>query len=211
MKNSIKIGTFCTAYLKIFFRSDGTIRCAGSLTHCNHAINYRVKEIDGGISGRLQVIEDEEQGDVAEIKEVTETVVMEEAGEIHVPGEVNELHIVHEQMGDEEMQTLEETAMEETYEVAEVTQIEEDQDAPVLVVTQEDSSAHRSLNALVEDTITKLQKIQEQRTGQRLIFYADALQQLVRSAHESISKTIMEHLQKNKARKQAAATTTEQS
>lgn len=218
-RNSIKIGTFCTAYLKIFFQKDDTIRCMGSLTHCNHNINYKVKQLDGSISGRLQVIDDDDpevegvQLETAEATEEVQGAPMEEMavqveglhdGQVQfqmVRGPPREVHVVQEQMAPEDMAV----AGHEGGQLMEVHTEEHDaQTGPMLVVTQEDCTAHQSLNALVEDSIWKMQMIQSERSGQRLIFYADALQQMIRAAHETISKTIMDHLQKNK-RRQALA------
>ncbi|OQR77121.1 hypothetical protein BIW11_07314 [Tropilaelaps mercedesae] len=221
-RNSIKIGTFCTAYLKIFFQKDDTIRCMGSLTHCNHNINYKVKQLDGSISGRLQVIDDDDpeaEGVQLETAEGTEEVhaPMEEMaiqaenmqdGQVQyqmVRGSAREVHVVHEPMAHEEMVAEGDGTGQHMEHHSQITAEEpEGQNGPMLLVTQEDCSAHQSLNALVEDSIWKMQMIQNERSGQRLIFYADALQQMVRAAHETISKTIMDHLQKNK-RRQALA------
>ncbi|XP_022663970.1 uncharacterized protein LOC111269300 isoform X1 [Varroa jacobsoni] len=221
-RNSIKIGTFCTAYLKIFFQKDDTIRCMGSLTHCNHNINYKVKQLDGNISGRLQVIDDDDpeaEGVQMEAVEGAEEgqVPMEEMQVMQAEGiqdgEVQyqmvrppprEMHVVHEQIPDEMAADGEEAGHHMEQHQVQMQTSEHENEGPMLVVTQEDCSAHQSLNALVEDSIWKMQMIQSERSGQRLIFYADALQQMIRAAHETISKTIMDHLQRNK-RRQALA------
>lgn len=218
-RNSIKIGTFCTAYLKIFFQKDDTIRCMGSLTHCNHNINYKVKQLDGSISGRLQVIDDDdpevegvqmeaageptEEGPPEGLEEMAVQVEGLHDGQVQfqmVRGPPREVHVVHEQLAPDEIAEHESAQLMEVH----TEEVEGQAGGPMLVVTQEDCTAHQSLNALVEDSIWKMQMIQSERSGQRLIFYADALQQMIRAAHETISKTIMEHLQKNK-RRQALA------
>lgn len=173
-RSTIKIGTFCTAYLKIFMKPEG-IHCIGSLTHCNHGINYKVREVDGGIAARVKVVDENPEPAENEYPREVEEGMVEE---IHDVGEVIE--------GPQIVETA--TGSQGT----------------VLIVTQEDSEAHEKLNSLVEESIWKLQEIQEERCTQRLIFYADALQQLVKSSQEMISGTLMAHLQKNKARQNLA-------
>lgn len=191
----------------------------GSLTHCNHNINYKVKQLDGNISGRLQVIDDDDpeaegvQLETAEAEEgqapVEEMAMQAEAmpgGQVQfqmVRPPPREIHVLHEQIPEEMGAEGEDAGHPIDPHQTQAT--EHDGEGAMLLVAQEDCSAHQSLNALVEDSIWKMQMIQNERSGQRLIFYADALQQMIRAAHETISKTIMDHLQRNKRRQALAS------